>query len=89
MADETRIVPSRRAVAELLKAAGTRDLIARKVQDVEAAATAAAGPEHGQFRTDISDEGKRVRGAVIGDYTTSDPEDSRRALLRGIEGGAG
>lgn len=86
---ETRIIPNRSAIAGFLKSAGTRELIARKVQDVEGAAAAAAGPDHGQFRTDLSDAGQRVRGAVIGDYATSDPEDSRRALLRGLEAGSG
>ncbi|MFI5808978.1 hypothetical protein [Streptomyces sp. NPDC051561] len=65
-----------------------RQVIARKTADVARAAAAAAEPDHGQFRTDISDDGARVRGAVIGDYATSDPEDSRRALLRGLSGGA-
>ncbi|MFD3517707.1 hypothetical protein [Streptomyces sp. NPDC058657] len=83
-----RITPNRRGIAALLKSAGVREVIARKTQDVARAATAAAEPDHGQFRTDISTEGNRVRGAVIGDYATSDPEDSRRALLRGLDGGS-
>lgn len=82
-----RIVPNRRAIGALLKSSGTRDLITRKTREVADAAQAAAEPDHGQFRTDISVGGKRVRGAVIGDYATSDPEDSRRALLRGLNGG--
>jgi hypothetical protein len=30
-----------------------------------------------------------VRAAVIGDYTTADPEVSREALLRGLDGARG
>ncbi|THA56229.1 hypothetical protein E6R62_12200 [Streptomyces sp. A1136] len=87
--DETRIIPIRQNIAAFLKAAGIRDVIARKVREIETAAVAAADPGHGQFRTDLAEEGARARGAVMGDYATSDPEASRRALLRGLEGGAG
>jgi hypothetical protein len=87
--DETRIIPTRQNIATFLNTAGIREVIARKIREVEAAAVAAAGPNHGQFRTDLSEDGTRVRGAVMGDYATSDPEASRRALLRGLEGGSG
>ncbi|MFJ8755680.1 hypothetical protein [Streptomyces cyaneofuscatus] len=82
-----RVVPNRRGIAGLLSAPGTRRLVEAKTREVEAAATAAAEPDAGQFRTDVAAEGSRVRGAVIGDYATSDPAESRRALLRGLEGG--
>jgi hypothetical protein len=62
-------------------------VIEGRTRAVETAATRAAEPDAGQFRTDITEEPSRVRGAVIGDYATSDPEESRRALLRGLDGG--
>jgi hypothetical protein len=85
--DGFRIVPNRRAVARLLTAPGTRRVIEDKTREVETAAIRAAEPDAGQFRTDVTEEPSRVRGAVIGDYATSDPAESRRALLRGLEGG--
>jgi hypothetical protein len=78
--------PNRRAVAELLKSPGVRRLVEARTRAIEAAATAAA-EAGGQFRTDMGEERTRVRGAVIGDYATSDPAESRRALLQGLEGG--
>ncbi|MGO4630499.1 hypothetical protein AB4225_06080 [Streptomyces sp. 2RAF24] len=86
MARGLRLVTNRRNVAALLKSSGTRRVIERTTRDIEAAANRAAEPD-AQFRTDVTEEPKRVRGAVIGDYATSDPEESRRALLRGLEGG--
>ncbi|MGA5869254.1 hypothetical protein [Streptomyces cinereoruber] len=85
--DGFRLSMTRRGVAALLKSPETRRLIEARTQEIEQAATQAAEPDAGQFRTDLAEEARRVRGAVIGDYATSDPEESRRALLRGLEGG--
>lgn len=82
-----RVIPNRRAIAGLLRSPGTRRVIEDKTREVAAAATTSAEPDAGQFRTDVAEDGARVRGAVIGDYATSDPAESRRALLRGLEGG--
>ena len=82
-----RVIPNRRAVAGLLNAPGTRRVIEDRTREIEASATAAAESDAGQFRTDVASDGARVRGAVIGDYATRDPAQSRRALLRGLEGG--
>ncbi|MFJ7069200.1 hypothetical protein [Streptomyces sp. NPDC101115] len=87
MARGLRLVTNRRNVAALLRSPETRRVIEGKTREIEAAATRAAEPDAGQFRTDLTVEARRVRGAVIGDYATSDPEESRRALLRGLEGG--
>ncbi|MGW4028251.1 hypothetical protein ACWEFL_02845 [Streptomyces sp. NPDC004838] len=81
----TRIVPNRRNIVRFLKTPATRRLIEAKTREIETAAKAAAESDAGQFRTDISEEPRRVRGAVIGDYGTSDPAESRRALLRGLD----
>ncbi|MGW2742373.1 hypothetical protein [Streptomyces sp. NPDC001450] len=82
-----RLVPNRRGIASFLKAPEVRALIERKVRAAEAAATAASKADGfgGQFRVDIQTGDHRVRGAVIGDYSTSDPEVSRRALLRALD----
>jgi hypothetical protein len=82
-----RFVPNGRGIASLLKTPGTRRAVEDKTREIEAEAVRAAEPDAGHFRTDMTDEPKRPRGAVIGDYATSDPEESRRALLRGLEGG--
>ncbi|MEU0675477.1 hypothetical protein ABZ330_21800 [Streptomyces sp. NPDC006172] len=87
MADGFRFSSHRRAIRDLLKASSTRRLIEERTRAIEAEAKRAAEPDAGQFRTDLAEEGSRVRGAVIGDYATSDPAESRRALLRGLEGG--
>ncbi|AAR29731.1 neck protein [Streptomyces phage VWB] len=78
---------TRRNVAAFLRSPGVRQAVEASTREIEAAARQAAEPDAGQFRTDITEESNRVRGAVIGDYATADPEDSRRALLRGLEGG--
>lgn len=83
-----RFQPNRRNIATFLKSPDTRRLIERKTRSAESAA-AAASEGGGQFRTDIETGGERVRGAVIGDYATSDPEVSRRALLRALDGARG
>ncbi|WP_431784327.1 hypothetical protein [Streptomyces chumphonensis] len=77
--------PNRQNIARFLTSSETRALIERKTRAAERAA-AAASEADGQFRTDIETGDERVRGAVIGDYSTSDPEVSRRALLRGLDG---
>jgi hypothetical protein len=87
MARGFRLVPNRRNIAGFLRSSGTRRVIEDTTREVEAEAVRAAEPDAGQFRTDVTAEAARVRGAVIGDYATSDPEESRRALLRGLEGG--
>ncbi|MEU0992005.1 hypothetical protein [Streptomyces sp. NPDC005953] len=87
MADQFRFSPNRRNIAKALTSPGTKRVIEEKTREIEAAARAAAEPDAGLFRTDITEEPTRVRGAVIGDYGTSDPEESRRALLRGLEDG--
>ncbi|MFJ8760844.1 hypothetical protein [Streptomyces cyaneofuscatus] len=87
MADRTRIIPNRRGIARMLTTPGTRRLIEARTRQIEAAAVRAAEPDAGMFRTDVTEEPTRVRGAVIGDYATSDPAESRRALLRGLDGG--
>lgn len=80
--------PNRRNIASFLRAPATRALIERKTRAVESAA-AAASTAGGQFRTDVETGDKRARGAVIGDYSTSDLEVSRAALLRGLDGARG
>ncbi|MFD0078232.1 hypothetical protein ACFVIY_38025 [Streptomyces sp. NPDC127166] len=87
MSEGFRLSVTRRNVVGFLRSSETRRLIEDKTREIEAGATRAAEPGNGQFRTDLAEEGARVRGAVIGDYATSDPEESRRALLRGLEGG--
>ncbi|MEV3855053.1 hypothetical protein AB0J38_12090 [Streptomyces sp. NPDC050095] len=79
--------PNRGNIASLLRTPGARALIERKTRAVEAAARDAAQADGagGQFRTDVVTGDHRVRGAVIGDYSTSDPELSRRALLRALD----
>ncbi|MBQ1122645.1 hypothetical protein [Streptomyces sp. B15] len=77
--------PNRANIATFLKSSQTRAMIERKTRGAERAA-AAASEADGQFRTDVETGDERVRGAVIGDYSTSDPDVSRRALLRGLDG---
>lgn len=80
----TRLSINRRNVASFLKSPETRALIERKTRAVaEAAATASEAD--GQFRVDVETGDKRARGAVLGDYSTRDPEVSRRALLRALD----
>ncbi|GGX01920.1 hypothetical protein [Streptomyces chryseus] len=83
-----RFRPNRRNIAGFLKSEGTREVIEDTTRRVERAA-AAASEADGQFRTDVETGDKRVRGAVIGDYSTNDLEVSRAALLRGLDGGRG
>jgi hypothetical protein len=80
--------PNRANIATFLKAPDTRRLIERKTRATESAA-AAASEADGQFRVDVQTDEHRVRGAVIGDYSTGDPEVSRAALLRGLDGARG
>lgn len=81
----TRVIPNRRGIATFLRTPQTRALIERKTRAAEAAAAAGGG----QFRTDIETGDRRVRGAVIGDYSSDDMEASRAALLRGLDGARG
>ena len=83
--------PNRANIAGFLRSPETRALIERKTRAAEAAASAAARSDGaaGQFRTDVEAGDARARGAVIGDYSTSDPEVSRRALLRGLDAARG
>lgn len=83
----SRFVPNRRAIASFLRSPATRALIERKTRAAADAASAAARSEgaRGEFRVDVETGDKRARGAVIGDYSTSDPEVSRRALLRALD----
>ncbi|HEY8985443.1 MAG TPA: hypothetical protein VIU15_38465 [Streptomyces sp.] len=83
----TRFVPNRRGIASFLRSPETRALIERKVRAIEADASATARAEgwRGEFRVDVGTGGQRVRGAVIGDYSTPYPEVSRRALLRALD----
>ncbi|MFB6875669.1 hypothetical protein [Streptomyces sp. NPDC056323] len=83
-----RVVPNRRNIAGFRKAAGTRALIERKTRAAERGA-ASASTAAGQFRTDVQTDDHRVRGAVIGDYSTDDPAVSRAALLRGLDAARG
>ncbi|MFI1607851.1 hypothetical protein ACH4YN_38055 [Streptomyces griseofuscus] len=80
--------PNRGNIATFLKAPETRRLLERKARAAESAAAAASSAD-GQFRVDVQTEEHRVRAAVIGDYSTSDPEASREALLRGLDGARG
>jgi hypothetical protein len=80
----TRLSINRRNVASFLKSPETRALIERKTRAV-AEAAAAASEADGQFRVDVETGDKRARGAVLGDYSTRDPEVSRRALLRALD----
>jgi len=79
-----RVRPNRAGIVSFLKADGTRDLIERKTR-AAARSAAAASEADGQFRTDVETGDKRVRGAVIGDYSTGDLEVSRRALLASLD----
>ena len=83
----SRVVPNRQGIASFLRSPETRALIERKTRAVEEAASAAARAEGwgGQFRTDVETGERRVRGAVIGDYSTPYAEVSRRALLRALD----
>jgi hypothetical protein len=83
-----RYRPNRAGIASFLKSPATFALIERKTRAAERAA-AAASTADGQFKVDVQTEDKRVRGAVIGDYSTGDPEVSREALLRGLDGARG
>ncbi|MFI9600327.1 hypothetical protein ACIHCX_10680 [Streptomyces sp. NPDC052043] len=80
-------MPNRRNIASFLRTPQTRALIERKTRAIESAASSAARAEgwRGEFRTDVETGDRRVRGAVIGDYSTRYPEVSRRALLRGLD----
>ncbi|MDX3753733.1 hypothetical protein [Streptomyces sp. AK08-02] len=82
-----RFVPNRRNIASFLRTPETRALIERKLRAIadDASATARADGAGGQFRVDVETGDHRVRGAVIGDYSTNDPEVSRRALLRALD----
>ncbi|MEW1867043.1 hypothetical protein AB0420_02395 [Streptomyces caelestis] len=80
----SRIVVNRQAVASFLRTPETRALIERKTRAV-ADAAAQASEARGQFRVDVDTGEQRVRGAVLGDYSTGDPEVSRRALLRALD----
>ncbi|MEV6836770.1 hypothetical protein AB0N17_20060 [Streptomyces sp. NPDC051133] len=83
----SRFVPNRQNIASFLRTPETRALIERKVRAIESAASASARSDGagGQFRVDVDTGEHRVRGAVIGDYSTNDPEVSRRALLRALD----
>lgn len=80
----TRVSVNRRNVASFLKSPEVRALIERKTRAV-AEAAAEASEADGQFRVDVETGDKRARGAVLGDYSTRDPEVSRRALLRALD----
>lgn len=88
MANGFRFRARRGAGVEFLKSDATRGLIERKTR-AAADAAKSASEAGGLFRTDVETGERRVRGAVIGDYTTRDPEKSRRALLRGLDGARG
>lgn len=87
----TRFVPNRRNILAFLRTPETRALIERKTRTIEAAASATTRAEgwRGEFRTDIEVGEHRVRGAVIGDYSTPYSEVSRRALLRALDAARG
>lgn len=80
----SRFVPNRRNIASFLRTPQTHALIERKTRAVAARRPPRARP-HGQFRVDVETGDRRARGAVIGDYSTNDPEVSRRALLRALD----
>lgn len=82
---EFRFEPNRRAISSLLTTPETRALIERKTRAAENAAASGGG----QFRIDVETGPQRVRGAVIGDYDATDPADSRRALLDGLDAARG
>jgi hypothetical protein len=86
-----RVVPNRRTIAGFLKTPEVRALIERKVRAVEQAAGESARSDgwRGEFRVDIDTGEHRVRGAVIGDYSTPYSAVSRRALLRGLDAARG
>ncbi|MFC8873231.1 MULTISPECIES: hypothetical protein [Streptomyces] len=79
-----RFIPNRQNIATFLRTPQTRAMIERKTRAV-AEAAARASEAGGQFRVDVETGEHRARGAVIGDYSTSDPEVSRRALLRALD----
>lgn len=83
-----RMRARRGAAIGFLTSEATRALIERKTRAASDAA-AAASEADGQFRVDVETGEKRVRGAVIGDYSTGDLEVSRRALLQGLDGARG
>lgn len=84
----SRFVPNRQNIASFLRTPEMRALIERKTRAV-AEAAASASEAGGQFRVDVDVGEQRVRGAVIGDYSTNDPEVSRRALLRALDAARG
>jgi hypothetical protein len=84
----SRFVPNRQNIASFLRTPETRALIERKTRAV-ASAAASVSEAGGQFRVDVDVGEQRVRGAVIGDYSTNDPEVSRRALLRALDAARG
>jgi hypothetical protein len=84
----SRFVPNRANIVSFLRTPETRALIERKTRAV-AAAAASASEAGGLFRVDVETGEQRVRGAVIGDYSTNDPEVSRRALLRALDAARG
>lgn len=87
----SRFVPNRQNIATFLRTPEMRALIERKLRAVEAAASSAARADGagGQFRVDVETGEQRVRGAVMGDYSTNDPEKSRQALLRALDAARG
>lgn len=79
-----RFVPNRRNIASFLKAPEAAELIKRKVRAIEAT----AGLDQSRVDWEMGDD--RFRAAVIGDYKPGTRrEDSRRALLHGIDGAQG
>ncbi|MEU2740221.1 hypothetical protein ABZ656_33910 [Streptomyces sp. NPDC007095] len=80
----SRFVPNRQNIATFLRTPEMRALIERKTRAV-AAAAASVSEAGGQFRVDVDTGEHRARGAVMGDYSTNDPEVSRRALLRALD----
>lgn len=84
----TRFTPNRQNIATFLRTPEMQALIERKTRAV-ANAAASVSEAGGRFRVDVEVGDRRVRGAVIGDYSTNDPEVSRRALLRALDAARG
>lgn len=81
-----RFRANRSGINSLMRTPGS----GRAVRETAERIASAAGAGGGDFRTDSALGQRRWRAAVIGDYRRMRAaERTRRALLRGLDGGAG
>ncbi|MFE7520576.1 hypothetical protein [Streptomyces halstedii] len=79
-----RFRPNRNGINSLMKTPGSGEAVRETAERI----AAAAGSDGGDFRTDSALGARRWRAAVIGDYRRMNAaERTRRALLRGLDGG--